>query len=89
MICPVALASDLSAFQAARVGDHAKHGLLLEGRRGAGDESTGSYLAGAGQEDHLVAGCFWQVGLAHFGGLIWPTPGMLKIKRTAFRSAGA
>ena len=33
--------------------------------------------------------CFWQVGLAHFGGLIWPTPGTLKVKRTAFRSAGA
>ena len=33
--------------------------------------------------------CFWQVGLAHFGGLIWPTPGTLKVKRTEFRSAGA
>ncbi len=22
----------------------------------------------------LVAGCFWQLGLAHFGSLIWPTP---------------
>ena len=33
--------------------------------------------------------CFWQVGLAHFGSLIWPTPGTLKVKRTEFRSAGA
>jgi hypothetical protein len=32
MICPVEIASDLSAFLAARVGDHAKHGVLLEGR---------------------------------------------------------
>src|SRR5664280_2864182 len=35
MICSVEIASDLSAFQAARVGDHAKHGLLLEGRDGS------------------------------------------------------
>jgi hypothetical protein len=37
MICPVEIAGDLSAFLAARVGDHAKHGVLLEGRDGAGD----------------------------------------------------
>src|SRR5439155_1557455 len=55
MICPVELASDLSALRAARVGDHAKHGFLLEGRDGAGHESTGSDFAGPGQEDHLVA----------------------------------
>jgi hypothetical protein len=24
-------------------------------------------------------GCFWQLGLAHFGGLIWPTPGDVKV----------
>jgi len=29
------------------------------------------------------------LGLAHFGGLIWPTPGTLRFKRTVFRSAGA
>ena len=35
-------------------------------------------------------GCVWQVGLAHFGGLFWPTPGALKVnKRIVFRSAGA
>jgi hypothetical protein len=33
--------------------------------------------------------CLWQVGLAHFGGLIWPTPRDVKVKRTEFRSAGA
>ena len=33
--------------------------------------------------------CFWQVGLAHFGGLIWPTPRDVKVERTEFRSAGA
>jgi hypothetical protein len=42
MICPVEIASDMSVFQAARVGEHAKHGLLLEGRGGAGDESARS-----------------------------------------------
>jgi hypothetical protein len=56
MICPVEIARDLSAFPAARVGDHAKHGFLLEGRDGAGNENTGSNFAGAGEEDHLVAG---------------------------------
>src|SRR5215469_2344273 len=57
MICPVELASDLSAWQAARVGDHARHGKLLEGRDGAGHEGTGSDFAGGGEEeDHLVAG---------------------------------
>jgi len=29
MICPVEIASDLSALRAARVGDHGKHGFLL------------------------------------------------------------
>jgi len=23
--------------------------------------------------------CFWQLGLAHFGGLIWPTPWEVKV----------
>ena len=39
-MCPVEIASDLSAWRAARVGDHGKHGGLLEGRSGAGDESN-------------------------------------------------
>src|ERR1035441_6278509 len=54
MICPVEIASDLSAFLAARVRDHAKHGFLLEGRDGAGDESAGTDLTGHGEEDNLV-----------------------------------
>ncbi len=33
-----------------------KHGVLLEGRDGAGNEDTGSDSAGDGEEDHLVAG---------------------------------
>ena len=45
----------MSALRAARVGDHAKHDLLPEGRSGAGDESTGSDFAGDGEEDHVVA----------------------------------
>ena len=56
MICPVELAHEMSALQAVRVREHGSHDLLLEGRSGAGDESTGSDLAGHGQEDHLVAG---------------------------------
>src|SRR5947208_5465809 len=56
MICPVDIASDMSALRAVRVGDHAKHGLLPEGRDGAGNESTGRDIASDGEEDHLVAG---------------------------------
>src|SRR5215469_7344024 len=36
--------------------EHVKHGLLPEGRDGAGDESTGRDVAGDGQEDYLVVG---------------------------------
>jgi hypothetical protein len=33
------------------------------------------------QEEVLrFASCFWQVGLAHFGGLIWPTLGTLRFR---------
>src|SRR5437660_11872492 len=56
MICPVEIASDMSAERAVRVGDHAKHGVLPEGLDGAGDESTGRDIASDGEEDHLVAG---------------------------------
>ena len=51
MICPVEIASKMSAFRAVRVGDHAKHGILHEGRSGASDESTGRDVAGDGEED--------------------------------------
>src|SRR5436305_3671138 len=56
MICPVEIAGDMSALRAAKVGDHAEHGSLSEGRDGAGDESTGRNVAGDGEEDHVVAG---------------------------------
>src|ERR1017187_7718669 len=56
MICPVEIASDLSAWQAARVGEHGRHDLLQAGRDGADDEGTGSDFAGPGEEDHVVAG---------------------------------
>jgi hypothetical protein len=36
--------------QAVRVGDHRRHGLLLEGRHGADDENSGSAVAGDGPE---------------------------------------
>src|SRR5882672_11411926 len=56
MICPVEIAGDMSAMRAVRMGDHAEHGSLSEGRDGAGDESTGRDVAGDGEEDHVVAG---------------------------------
>src|SRR5208337_1308768 len=56
MICPVEIAREMSALRAVRIGDHAEHGSLSEGRDGAGDESTGRDVAGDGQEDHMVAG---------------------------------
>src|ERR1700758_1173058 len=56
MICPVEIAGDMSALRAVRMGDHAEHGSLSEGRDGAGDESTGRDVAGDGEEDHVVAG---------------------------------
>src|ERR1700690_465400 len=56
MICPVEIAHEMSALRAVRMGDHAEHGNLSEGRDGAGDESTGRDVAGDGEEDHVVAG---------------------------------
>jgi hypothetical protein len=55
MICPVSIASDMSALQAARVGDHGRHGVLHAGRSGAGNEGTGSNFAGDGKEDNVPA----------------------------------
>jgi hypothetical protein len=46
----------MSALWAVRMGDHAEHGRLSEGRDGAGDESTRRDVAGDGEEDHFVAG---------------------------------
>src|ERR1019366_715915 len=56
MICPVEIAHEMSALRAVRIGDHAEHGSLSEGRDGAGDESAGRDVAGDGEEDHVVAG---------------------------------
>src|SRR5438094_1437352 len=78
MICRLEIASDLSALRAARVADHGKHGGLLEGRDGAGDESAGSDFTGDGETDHLVAGggdrrhqrpldAAWREGYQEFG----------------------
>jgi hypothetical protein len=55
MICPVEIASDLSAFRAARIGDRGRHALSDEGRDGAGNESARSDSPGHGEADHLVA----------------------------------
>jgi len=54
MICPVEIASDMSALRAV-VGDHARHELLHTSRHGAGHESIGSDVASDGEEDQLVA----------------------------------
>src|ERR1700733_15606502 len=54
MICPVEIASDMSAFRAV-VGDHAKHELLHTSCHGAGDESTESDVAGDREADQLLA----------------------------------
>jgi peptidoglycan/xylan/chitin deacetylase (PgdA/CDA1 family) len=32
-----------------------------------------------GRRIDVMAYCFWQLGLAHFGGLIWPTPWDVKV----------
>ena len=42
----------MSAWRAVRVGDHAKHGILLEGRDGAGMQVQEAMA----KEDHMVAG---------------------------------
>src|SRR3974390_3605829 len=55
MICPVELAHEMSAWRAARIGDHGRYGSVSEGRGGAGDESAGSHVAGDGAQDHLVS----------------------------------
>src|SRR6266478_3092033 len=56
MICPVEIASDMSAWRAVGVGEHRGHALLHAGRDGADDEGTGSDFAGHGEADHVVAG---------------------------------
>lgn len=38
----------MSALRLARIGDHAEHGSLFEGRDGVGDEGTGRDVAGNG-----------------------------------------
>src|SRR3974390_529502 len=55
MICPVELAHEMSAWRAARIGDHGRYGSVSEGRGGAGDESAGSHVAGDGAQDHVVS----------------------------------
>jgi len=45
----------MSAWQAVGVGEHGGHVLLHAGRRGAGDESTRSNVAGPGKENHVGA----------------------------------
>jgi hypothetical protein len=45
----------MSALRAGRVGDHGEHGFLFEDRHGAGDESSGSIVAGDGEENHMVS----------------------------------
>jgi hypothetical protein len=61
--------------------------------KAAGEDQLGNLMTsipgGPGEFEGITLKCFWQVGLAHFGGLIWPTPRDVKVERTEFRSAGA
>src|SRR6267143_2393120 len=58
MICPVELASEMSAFQAGhgRGSCRRGHEALQCSRRGAGDEGTRSDFARLGEANQLVAG---------------------------------
>jgi hypothetical protein len=56
MICPIEIASEVSAWQAAVVGEHGRHAFSHAGRDAADDEGTGSDFAGGGEEDHVVPG---------------------------------
>lgn len=58
MICPVEIASEMSAFKVGhgRGSCRRGHEKLLWGRRGTGDENPRSFIAGDGEEDHVVAG---------------------------------
>src|SRR5450432_1196097 len=78
MICPVEIAHEMSALRAVRIGDHAEHGSLSEGRDGAGDESTGRDVAGNGEQDHVVAGALRRRGLRRVAG---PAAGQAKPSR--------
>src|SRR5258707_11951912 len=55
MICPVELANEMSARSADRgKGKKIRYGPLPQVRDGAGNDDTGSGVAGHGQEDHVV-----------------------------------
>src|SRR5215469_14101872 len=59
MICPVELASEMSAFwrgPEVELSAGGRHGFLLGVRHGAGDEDTGSDFASDGEKDHLEPG---------------------------------
>src|SRR5271167_383015 len=56
MICPVELASEMSAFMArlaVEVPAGGRHAFLPGVRRGAGHEDSGSHFTSDGEEDHL------------------------------------
>jgi len=53
MICPVQIARDLSALRAAGVGDHAG---MESYSKAATERAMKVQFAGAGEEDHVVAG---------------------------------
>src|SRR6516162_10105823 len=58
MICPVELASEMSAFVArfeVELPAGGRHAFLPRVRRGAGHEDSGSHIASDGEEDQLGA----------------------------------
>src|SRR5690349_5903862 len=58
MICPVKLANEMSGLSGALISGMTRcgHEATERSRSGAGDETTGRYVAGDGQTDHLVSG---------------------------------
>jgi hypothetical protein len=53
------------------------------------NKTTANIAANPHRLDPKAVECFWQVGLAHFGGLFWPTPWNVEVSRVVFGSAGA
>ena len=58
MMCPVKLASEVSALSGKLSSSMTGcgHEAAKRSRSGAGDETTGRHVAGDGQADHLVSG---------------------------------
>jgi hypothetical protein len=56
MMCPVKLANEMSGLSGRAINSMTRYGHEADerSRGGEGDETTGRYVAGDGQADHLV-----------------------------------